>query len=79
MQDLCIHIATLNGTGSYSSNQILTRMIFRSGHPVGSYNFFPSNIAGLPCLYTLRIHSQGYTGYKPLGDLLIHLNPKTLH
>ena len=45
---------------------------------MGSYNFFPSNIAGLPCTYTLRINSSGYTSYNPEGDLLIHLNPKTI-
>ena len=77
MTDLCIHISTINGTGSYSSNAILTRMIFRAGWPVGTYNFFPSNIAGLPCTYTLRLNSKGHTSYKSLGDLLIHLNPKT--
>lgn len=78
MQDFNIHISTLNGTGSYFANQVLTRMIFRSGYFVGSYNFFPSNIAGLPCIYTIRVNSKGHTAYKPLGDLLIQLNSKTL-
>lgn len=78
MSDLSIHISTINGTGSLSANEILTRILFRNGLPVGSYNFFPSNIAGLPCVYTLRINSLGHTSYNPEGDLLINLNPKTL-
>ena len=78
MKDLSIHIATLNGTGSLSANQILTRILFRSGYLLSSYNFFPSNIAGLPCTYSLRLSSEGFTAYEPFGDILINLNPKTL-
>ena len=78
MKDLSIHIATVNGTGSLSANQILTRILFRSGYPLSSYNFFPSNISGLPCTYSLRLNSEGFTAYEPLGDILINLNPKTL-
>lgn len=78
MTDISIHISTINGTGSLSANEILTRILFREGFPVGSYNFFPSNIAGLPCTYTLRVNSSGYTSYNPEGDLLINLNPKTV-
>ena len=78
MSDLSIHISTINGTGSLSANEILTRILFREGLPVGSYNFFPSNIAGLPCVYTLRINSLGHTSYNPEGDLLINLNQKAL-
>lgn len=79
MIDLTIHISTVNGTGSLSANEILTRIFFREGFPVGNYNFFPSNIAGLPCTYTLRINSAGYISYNPEGDILINLNPKTLN
>ena len=78
MIDLTIHISTVNGTGSLSANEILTRIFFREGFSVGNYNFFPSNIAGLPCTYTLRINSSSYISYNPEGDILINLNPKTL-
>ncbi len=78
MKNLSLQIDTINGTGSLSANQILTRMLFRSGYPVGSYNFFPSNIAGLPCSYKIRLNSKGYTAYDPKTDILISLNPKTL-
>ena len=79
MKNLSIQISTANGTGSLSANEILTRICFRSGWNVGSYNFFPSNIAGLPCLYNLRVGLEKDVSYSPLGDLLLALNPKTLH
>ncbi len=78
MENLVINISTVNGTGSLSANQLLTKIFFRSGWPAGSYNFFPSNIAGLPCLYSIRLNSKGHTGFSPKADILISLNPKTL-
>ena len=78
MTNLSIHISTVNGTGSLSANQIFTRILFRAGYPVGSCNFFPSNIAGLPCVYAIRINSRGYTSYDPRADILIGLNPETV-
>ena len=78
MKNLSFNISTRNGTGSLSANQLLTRILFRAGWAVGSYNFFPSNIAGLPCLYNLRLNSKGYTGFTSPVDVLITLNPKTL-
>ncbi|MCZ0933442.1 MAG: 2-oxoacid:acceptor oxidoreductase family protein, partial [Oligoflexia bacterium] len=78
MENLSFKISTRNGTGSLSANQLLTRILFRSGWDVGAYNFFPSNIAGLPCLYNLRLNSKGYTGFTSPVDVLITLNPKTL-
>lgn len=81
MKTISIHIDTVNGTGSLSANQMLTRMIFRSGLDVGSYNFFPSNIAGLPCSYNLHIGSTGFVNsmaYNPEADIIVSLSPKTL-
>lgn len=78
MEDLVIHISTVNGTGSQSANQLLTKILFRNGFSVGSYNFFPSNIAGLPSSYFLRINNKSYTALQDKTDLLINLNPKTL-
>ena len=77
MENLVINIATVNGTGSLSANQMLTKMLFRSGWTVGSYNFFPSNIAGLPCLYSLRLNSKGWTAFSSPADVLISFNPKS--
>lgn len=78
MGNLNINIATVNGTGSLSANQLLTKILFREKWTVGSYNFFPSNIAGLACLYNLRLNSKGYMAFSRTADLLISFNPKTL-
>ena len=77
MGSLSFNISTQNGTGSTSANQLLTRILFRSGWNVGSYNFFPSNIAGLNCLYYLKINSKKHTGFSSPVEILISLNPKT--
>ena len=77
MNNLSFNISTLNGTGSLSANQLLTRILFRSGWKLGAYNFFPSNIAGLPCLYHIRINSQSHIGFSSPADVLVSLNPKT--
>lgn len=76
--DVVIYISTVNGTGSLSANHMMATVLFRHGFEPGSCNFFPSNIAGLPCLYSLRINTQGWTAFKNKADLLISLNPKTL-
>ena len=78
MQDLSVQISTVNGTGSQTANKLLTKMLFRCGFKPGSYNFFPSNIAGLPCSYFLRINALGRTALQDKTDLLISLNPQTL-
>ncbi|RME14664.1 MAG: 2-oxoacid:acceptor oxidoreductase subunit alpha [Bdellovibrio sp.] len=55
INDCTIHIATVNGSGSLSANQILARTFFRLGLPISAKNFFPSNIAGLPTWFSIRI------------------------
>ena len=52
--DMSIQVATVNGSGSQSSNTVLLRSIFQMGVPVSGKNLFPSNIAGLPTWYTIR-------------------------
>jgi 2-oxoglutarate ferredoxin oxidoreductase subunit alpha len=54
VNDLTIHVATINGSGSQSSNNVLIRSIFQMGVPVSGKNMFPSNIAGLPTWFTIR-------------------------
>ena len=48
VNDMSIQVATVNGSGSQSSNTVLLRSIFQMGVPVSGKNMFPSNIAGLP-------------------------------
>jgi 2-oxoglutarate/2-oxoacid ferredoxin oxidoreductase subunit alpha len=77
VNDFSIQIATVNGSGSQSANNVLLRSIFRMGVPVSSKNLFPSNIAGLPTWYTIRVSRYGWVARKPDIDVLIAMNPET--
>src|SRR6202789_2577232 len=77
VNDFSIQIATVNGSGSQSANNILLRTVFQMGVPVSGKNMFPSNIAGLPTWYTIRASKNGYVARKKEIDLLIAMNPET--
>lgn len=77
INQFCLNVATVNGSGSQSSNNILVRSLFRMGLPVGGKNMFPSNIAGLPTWYTIRVSPQGYTGRLSQNDIVVAMNPAT--
>lgn len=79
VNDFSIHVATVNGSGSQSSNLILLRALFEMGIPVSGKNLFPSNIAGLPTWYTIRASKFGFTGRKKEVDVLVAMNPQTAH
>ena len=59
VNDMSIQVATVNGSGSQSSNTVLLRSIFQMGVPI-SGELFPSNIAGLPTWFTIRASKEGY-------------------
>src|SRR5580692_9803197 len=75
--DFSIQIATVNGSGSQTANSVLMRSIFQMGIPVSGKNMFPSNIAGLPTWFTIRVSKQGFIGRKKEIDFLIAMNPET--
>jgi 2-oxoglutarate ferredoxin oxidoreductase subunit alpha len=77
VNDMSIQVATVNGSGSQSSNTVLLRSIFQMGVPVSGKNLFPSNIAGLPTWYTIRANKDGYIARKKEIDFLIAMNPET--
>src|SRR5689334_6116382 len=77
VNDMSIQVATVNGSGSQSSNTVLLRSIFQMGVPVSGKNLFPSNIAGLPTWYTIRANKHGYIARKKEIDFLIAMNPET--
>ncbi len=77
VNDMSIQVATVNGSGSQSSNTVLLRTIFQMGVPVSGKNLFPSNIAGLPTWYTIRANKDGYIARKKEIDFLIAMNPET--
>ena len=77
VNDMSIQVATVNGSGSQSSNTVLLRSIFQMGVPVSGKNMFPSNIAGLPTWYTIRANKHGYVGRKKEIDFLVAMNSET--
>ncbi|HET6437426.1 MAG TPA: 2-oxoacid:acceptor oxidoreductase subunit alpha [Anaeromyxobacter sp.] len=77
VNDFSIQVATANGSGSQSSNTVLLRALFQMGLPVSGKNLFPSNIAGLPTWYTIRVSRDGWVGRKKEIDLLVAMNPET--
>lgn len=78
LNDVNISIATVNGSGSQSANQVLMRAIFNMGVPVSGKNVFPSNISGLPTFYTIRVNRDGFVARKEEVDLLVAMNPQTV-
>ncbi len=77
VNDFSIHVATVNGSGSQSSNNVLMRSIFQMGIPVSGKNLFPSNIAGLPTWFTIRVNQAGYIARVKEIDILVAMNPQT--
>src|SRR5580700_8645465 len=77
VNDFSIQVATVNGSGSQSSNNVLMRSIFQMGIPVSGKNLFPSNIAGLPTWFTIRVNKDGYIARKKEIDILIAMNLQT--
>ena len=74
---MSIQVATVNGSGSQSSNTVLLRSVFQMGVPISGKNLFPSNIAGLPTWYTIRANKNGYIARKKEIDLLVAMNAET--
>lgn len=77
VNDFSIQVATVNGSGSQSSNSVLMRSIFQMGIPVSGKNMFPSNIAGLPTWFTIRANKDGWIARRKEIDFLVALNPET--
>ena len=77
VNDLTFQAATVNGSGSQSSNSVLMRAIFHMGIPVAPKNIFPSNIEGLPTWFQIRVSPEGYMARKGDPEVLVALNPAT--
>ncbi len=77
VNNFSIQVATVNGSGSQSANSVLMRTIFQMGVPVSGKNLFPSNIAGLPTWFTIRVSKDGYAARKHDSELLIAMNPES--
>ena len=77
INDFSIQVATVNGSGSQTANNVLMRSIFQMGVPVSGKNLFPSNIQGLPTWFTIRASKHGYIGRKRRTDFLVAMNADT--
>jgi 2-oxoglutarate ferredoxin oxidoreductase subunit alpha len=77
INDFNIQVATVNGSGSQTANLVLLRAIFQMGIPVSGKNLFPSNIAGLPTWYTIRVNKNGYLARREAIDILVAMNPES--
>lgn len=77
VNDFSIQVATVNGSGSQSANNVLLKSIFGMGIPISGKNLFPSNIAGLPTWYTIRASKHGYIARKKEIDIVVAMNAET--
>jgi 2-oxoglutarate ferredoxin oxidoreductase subunit alpha len=77
INDFVLKIATVNGTGSASSNGLIMKALFRMGIPVTGKNLFPSNIQGLPTWYEVRANHRGYMSRSAAVDVMVAMNAQT--
>ncbi|MBW8011746.1 MAG: 2-oxoacid:acceptor oxidoreductase subunit alpha [Chloroflexi bacterium] len=77
VNDFSFTIATMNGSGSQTSNLLLLRALFKMGIPVSGKNLFPSNIQGLPTWYTIRVSKDGYIARRDETEIVVALNKDT--
>jgi 2-oxoglutarate ferredoxin oxidoreductase subunit alpha len=77
VNDFSITVATVNGSGSQTSNLTILRALFKMGIPVSGKNLFPSNIQGLPTWYTIRVSKDGYLARREEQEVVVAMNPAT--
>jgi len=77
INDFCMTICTINGSGSATANTTLLRALFHMGIPVSGKNIFPSNIKGLPTWFSIRVSDQGYLARVAHDDIVVQMNPMT--
>jgi 2-oxoglutarate ferredoxin oxidoreductase subunit alpha len=77
LNEFSMVVATVNGSGSQTSNMAILRALFRMGVPVGGKNLFPSNIQGLPTWFTIRASAHGFTARRERSEILVAMNPAT--
>lgn len=77
VNDFSVRVATVNGTGSQSANLVLLRTLFNMGVTASGKNLFPSNIAGLPTWFTIRVSGDGWIGSRRDHEVLVAFNKRT--
>jgi 2-oxoglutarate ferredoxin oxidoreductase subunit alpha len=74
VNDFSIVVASVNGSGSQTSNLAMIRALFKMGIPVSGKNLFPSNIQGLPTWFSVRVNADGYTARTEKSEILVAMN-----
>ncbi len=77
INEFVLKVATVNGSGSASANQLCAKALFRMGLPVSAKNIFPSNIQGLATWYEMRVSEAGHTARRDGIDVMIAMNPQS--
>jgi len=77
LNDFSIVVATVNGTGSQTSNLSLLKALFKMGLPVNGKNIFPSNIQGLPTWYHIRVSFENFIAFRKQPEILVAFNQST--
>src|SRR3990172_12119818 len=77
LNEFSLVVATVNGSGSQTSNMAIMRALFRMGLPVSGKNLFPSNIQGLPTWFTIRTSVGSMLAGKAQADILVAMNSDT--
>ncbi len=77
VNDFSLTVATVNGSGSQTSNLTLIRALFKMGIPVSGKNLFPSNIQGLPTWFTIRVNKDGFLARREEQEIVVAMNPAT--
>lgn len=77
VNDFTITVATVNGSGSQTSNLTIMRALLKMGIPVSGKNLFPSNIQGLPTWFTIRASKEGYTARREHNHIVVAMNPES--
>jgi len=78
INNFSLNIATINGSGSQTSNGVLLRAFFKMGIPVSGKNLFPSNIQGLPTWYVIRLSKDGYLARRDPYEVAVCMNGRTV-
>ena len=77
VNDFCMTVCTVNGSGSATANTTLLRSLFHMGIPVSGKNIFPSNIKGLPTWFSIRVSKEGYLARVAHDDIIVQMNSTT--
>jgi len=78
INDFNVNVATVNGSGSQTSNAVLIRALFNMGIPVTGKNLFPSNIQGLPTWYHVRLSKDGYLARRNGIEIMVCMNGRSV-